>query len=330
VSVIESRAVVPARVWSWTRFLIWAATLHFFALVMYWAWREEHASARTRPVTDLSADEDAIPIRLAPTARAHTRSDEPLTSPENDLAVRTIASEIADLHASHPWAGDYFDCSETGGGRELMLAPKSGFALAFNGELGSVFTIHGTVREVAGLVELNPAVGSDNIDDGPELPTYLVPVEWSGRHHLIEPRRWQRWLNFAKREWGECLTGLDRGDFWLRRGDVLGEHTGPSHPPAAYRAAWPARLQAHVVSVISGHLIPGSCLYSTAIELDLGTRDGIEPPARLFVDEMADLDQPVHLIAATEHRSTAELLQDQQDPRVPHVGWTCSNLPNLH
>ena len=323
-------SVLHSRWRTWGQFVLWAAIVNACALALIWAWRESATRPTATNTLRSSAASDAIQIRLAPTTRVDT---EPLpSSPAADLAVRAIESELADLGSAHAWAGKYFDCSEPGGHRELWIAPSAGFALAPPGEMGSSATMFGSVHAANGLLELVPSPKSvDGIDDAPEPPTHLVPVVWSGRHHLVEPKYWQRWSNFAKRERPAEYEphNYDRGSFWLRAGEELGDHSGPSQPPLAYREAWSKRLPIHVVKVGVGQRQPNSSVYSTTLELDAGAHEGIVVGMRLFVDEMPDRDRPVRVVTVREHWCTASLDQDLQDARVPVSGWTCSTLPKL-
>jgi hypothetical protein len=307
-----------------------AVIVNASVLALLWCWQESDKKPLAARRTADSVEADAIEISLA--TRYALDDSEPAKSPEADLAVRTIESELTDLGASHAWAGEYFDCSEPGGGRELLIAPNAGFAMAYPREMGSEPTTFGTVRRIDGLLELVLAPGSiDAVDDRLPRPTVLVPIEWSGRKHLVEPRYWRRWSNFTKREWPAEYEpqNYDRGSFWLMRGGELGDYSGPSRPPAEYRKAWASGMHAHVTSWTAKSITPGSVIRLTSLELSAGVREGIAEGTRLFVDEMSDLDRPVRVNVAREHDSSAVLEQRSDDMREPHVGWTCSTLPKL-
>jgi hypothetical protein len=189
------------------------------------------------------------------------------------------------------------------------------------------------VHEIAGLIELVVSpLSPAGVDAEPAPPTFLVPVEWSGRRQLVDPRHWQRWLNFAKREWPAEYEeqNFDHGSFWLRRGDVLGDPTGASEAPAEYRRAWASRWRAHVASVGGTPRATGNHgTVSVIAEIDAGAIEGAAHGERLFVDEMPDLDRPLRVSDVHEHTSTALLDLGAGDARVPLVGWTCSRLPKL-
>jgi len=312
----------------WARFALCAVIIDASALALIWAWRESATTPMVAREPRASPDASAIRIRLAP--NTHVEADELPKSPQVDLVVRSIESELADRGSAHAWAGEYVDCSEPGGHRDLLIAPNAGFALAHPGEMGTAATMFGTVRAANGLLELVRSPDStDGIDDAPAAPTFLVPVAWSGRHQLVEPRYWRRWSNFAQREWpNEYETqNFEHGSFWLRRDDEWGVHTGPSQPPAEYLRAWATRPRVHVTAVGSEKRTFGSS--TITVELDAGTRGGLSVGMRLFVDELPDLDRPVHVISVHEHACAAELEQSTQAARMPLVGWTGSALPKL-
>jgi hypothetical protein len=328
MSDVSTRTSIIISSRRWARFALCAVIINVSALALIWAWRESATKPPVARAVRTSTESDAIQIRLAP--NSHGEAEELPKPPEADLAVRSIESELADLGQAHAWAGKYFDCSELGGHRELLIAPNAGFAIAYPGELGTAGTMFGSVHEANGWLELVLAPNStDGIDDAPGFPTILVPVAWSGRRELIEPRYWQRWSNFAKREWpGEYETqNFEHGSFWLRSGDEWGAHTGASWPPAEYLHAWMTRVPIHVTAVGKEQRTFG--IDTTSVELDAGAREGMSIGTRLFVDELPDLDRPVRVISVREHACTAELEQSSEDARVPLVGWTCSSLPKL-
>jgi hypothetical protein len=325
-----TRAAIASGWTRWARFALCAAIVNASALALIWVWRESAATSMIVDAPRASVEPDGIRTSLAP--NVHVEEEDAPQSPAADLAVRAITSELGDLGSTHPWAGKYLDCSEIGGGRELLIAPHNGFAWAYPREMGSILTIFGAVREVGGLLELVRSPDStDGIDDAPPPPTFLVPVEWSGQHHLVEPKYWQRWITFAKREWPAEYEphNYEHGSFWLRKGEELGAHSGASQPPAAYRKAWAERRQAHVTTVGAAQPRANPSAYSTTLALDAGSAEGIVEGMRLFVDELPDLDRPLLVLTVSEHACTAVLEQIAADERMAHVGWTCSTMPRL-
>lgn len=233
---------------------------------------------------------------------------------------KQIQLEVESLRQDS-WAGHYYYGDGLGVNVELDLAPKSGFAFAWNGCLGLYDMNCGDVVESGGTIRLVPKLPNERKPFEGIAPEY-VPIVWGDRHYLIATNEVVKFANsvnagFEPREgsWGM---------FFLKRDDVSKSATGsPSLPLEYSEYLLKHPIDAEISSIKNSRISKSERL--TTVLLNVGAPQGVKKGMEFYLYVPSGLYASATVTDVNNTSSEAEISQccdDKAGP--PAVGWKLS------
>jgi hypothetical protein len=219
------------------------------------------------------------------------------------------------------WAGHYYYGDGLGVNVELDLAPKSGFAFAWNGCLGLYDMNYGDVVESGGTIRLVPKLPNERKPFEGIAPEY-VPIVWGDRHYLIATNEVVKFANsvnagFEPREgsWGM---------FFLKREDVSKSATGSPRLPLEYSEYLLKHpIDAEISSIKNSRINESERL--TTVILNVGAPQGVKKGMEFYLYVPSGLYASATVTDVNDTSSEAEISQCSDDKAgPPAVGWKLS------
>jgi hypothetical protein len=219
------------------------------------------------------------------------------------------------------WAGHYYYGDGLGVNVELDLAPKSGFAFAWNGCLGLYDMNYGDVVESSGTIRLVPKLPNERKPFEGIEPEY-VPIVWGDRHYLIATNEVVKFANsvnagFEPREgsWGM---------FFLKREDVSKSASGSPRLPLEYSEYLLKHpIDAEISSIKNSRINKSERL--TTVILNVGAPQGVKRGMEFYLYVPSGLYASATVKDVNDTSSEAEISQCCDDNAGPPVvGWKLS------
>ena len=219
------------------------------------------------------------------------------------------------------WAGHYYYGDGLGVNVELDLAPKSGFAFAWNGCLGTYDMNYGDVVESDGRIRLLFKLSNERKGFQGIAPEFF-PVTWGDRHYLIPSDGVVEFANainagFEPRDsaWGEFL---------LKREDVSKAVTGFPILPAHYSGYLLSNpVDAEISEVRQSRREESQGI--TTVLLNVGATQGVKKGMEFYLHTPSGFFESAKVTRVDSSSSEAEIFQCSGDKAgPPSVGWKLS------
>lgn len=243
------------------------------------------------------------------------RADANLSARKNQ-----IQQELESLKEDS-WAGRYYYSDGLGVNVELDLAPKSGFAFAWNGCLGLYDMNYGDVVGSGATIRLLPKLSNERKPFQGIAPEFF-PILWGARHYLIAT---DEVVNFAN----AVNAGFEPregswGMFLLKREDVSKSATGSPSLPLEYSAYLLKHpIDAEISAIKSSRINKSGRL--TTVLLNVGAPQGVKKGMEFYLYVPSGVYESATVTDVNDTSSEAGISQccgDKADP--PAVGWKLS------
>ncbi|HEX5012142.1 MAG TPA: hypothetical protein VFY71_17280 [Planctomycetota bacterium] len=238
-----------------------------------------------------------------------------------------ILTEIAGL-GEHEWAGNYYEGDGMGENVSLAIAPRGGFVFEWHGCLGCYDRNYGTVDVVDGQLRLAFTFENERKGFKGLAPT-LVPMAWGERQYLVPADDVIGFCNEVNQ--GNEPRANAHGRYLLRQGDEGRHVTGWPDVPAEYRDCLLAQpVTATVMAVGEPSTRPSLTTFNFLefpMSIDAGRQQGLRPGMELYVTEPARTVERVRLGTVEDQRAEGVMIQTDDHPRPPQVGWKLSTWP---